>query len=111
MGFVLPDICRVVSPELLRLREQLRKPEKLVERGFRVWNPALRLGQEPSLAIDHLHAETAAVGSLVHKTKALLERVLLHERVWVEQQHIFAGRDTDGLVVGSREADVVLVLN
>ena len=111
VGLVLADVRGVVGPEFLRFREEFRETEELVERRRRVWDAALRLGEETALSIDHLHAEAAAIGGLVHETDALLERVFLHEGIRVEQQHIFAGGDADSLVVGSRESHIILILN
>ncbi len=111
MGLVLADVRGVVGPEFLRFREEFRETEELVERRRGIRDAALRLGEETALSIDHLYAEAAAIGGLVHETDALLECVFLHEGIRIEQQHIFAGGDADSLVVGSRESHIILILN
>ena len=47
----------------------------------------------------------------VHEAYEIAERMLGHYRVGVEQQHILAGGQTYGLVVGTGKAHVFLVLH
>nr|GFD11213.1 hypothetical protein [Tanacetum cinerariifolium] len=66
---------------------------------------------EATLAVEHLHAQPAAVGVLVHKSAAPLKGVFLHERVGVEQQLVLACGAAQRLVISYRKAGVMLVLN
>ena len=104
----MPHIVLVEPP---RFREQARQPENLVERHHWRRETALAFRQIVALAVNHLHAKAARVGVLVHKFERLAEGVFLNQRVGVEQQHIFARRLPDCLIVGNRKARVLLVLN
>ena len=99
----------MIFRETFRVRKQLRKPENLIESRHRRRQSALRLRQELTFAVDHLHAKTACVGVRVHESQAFTEGIVFDHRVGIEQQNILACRDTDSLVVGLCEADIVFI--
>ena len=67
------------------MREEFGQTEHLIERSLGRGQTALRLWQELSLAVHHLHAETARIRMAVHKSEALREGVVFYHRVGVEQ--------------------------
>ena len=109
VGLVVGEMAHVIAGKTLAVREELGEAKHLVERRGSRGQSAFRLGQELSLAVHHLHAEAARVGMAVHEGDALREGVVLDHRVGIEEKHILARRDADGLVVGLGKADVVLV--
>jgi hypothetical protein len=89
--------------------EELRETEHLVEGSCRSRQSSFGFGKEVALAVHHLHAKTSRVGMGVHEVEALGKSIVLHHRVGIEQEHILACRNADGLVIGTAEANVFLV--
>ena len=102
-------MAHVIAGKTLAVREELGQTAHLVESRLGSRQATLRLRQKLSLAVDHLHAESARVGVAVHKGETLRKGVVLHHRIRVEKQHILARRDADGLVVGPAEAHILLI--
>ena len=102
-------MTHVITGEALAVRKEFAKAEHLIERRGWRRQSTLRLGQELSLAVHHLHAKASRIGMAVHEGDTFRESVVLHHRVGVEEQDILARRDADGLVVGAAEAHIFLV--
>ena len=109
VGLVIGEMPHIVPRKPLRMWEELRETEHLVEGSCRSRQSSFGFRKEVALAIHHLHAKTSRIGMGVHEVEAFGESVVLHHRVGVEQEHILACRDADGLVVGTAEANVFLV--
>ena len=109
VGFVVREMPHVIACKAFAMWEELGQAKHLVERCLRRGQSTFRLWQKLSLAVHHLHAETASIGMAVHECDAFRESVVFHHRVGIEEQYILARRDADGLVVGFRETDILLV--
>ena len=99
----------VITGETLAVREELGQTKHLVERRFCCRQTTLRLGQELTLAVDHLHAEATCIGMAVHEGDTLREGVVLHHRIGIEQENVLTGRNPNRLIVRLRKAHIVLV--
>ena len=109
MDLIVAEIREVIGSELARAGEEFGESKQFVKGHRRQRDAALGLGQELALPVDHLDAETAGIGRLVHETNAFLKGILLHHGVGVEQEHIFTLCQADGLVIGTGKAHVLLV--
>ena len=109
VGFVVREMPHVITCKTFTMWEELGQAKHLVERCLRRGQSTFRLRQKLSLAVHHLHAETASIGVAVHEGDAFRESIVFHNRVGIEEQYILACRDADGLVVGFRETDILLV--
>ena len=108
---MLADVAHVIPIEALAARKQPVDARNLAKRHPWPGQTALGLGQESPFAVYHLDAQSASFGVRVHVVTHLLEGVLLHHSVGVQQEHMFGFGGAYGLVVGTREADVILVGN
>ena len=81
--------------------EEGRQSENLAERDPRRGKSPLRLGQEPAVAVEHLHPHAAGIGVCVHELAHLVQGILGDNGVGVEQQDVPARGQLHGLVVGA----------
>ena len=109
VGLVIGKMAHVIPRETLAVREKLAQAEHLIKR--RCWRrqTALRLRQELSLAINHLHTKTTRVRVAIHKGDTFAEGVVLDNSIGVQQEHILPCRYADSLVVGLGKTYIVLV--
>ena len=103
------EVRQVVAAEGGALGEELAQARDAVEgdRGRR--EGAAALGREGAVRVEDAAADCARLGVVVHEGDHRAERVLLEDRVRVEDQHVAPRRLADGLIVGRREAHVLLV--
>ena len=111
MRGMLIEVGQMVAAKPLGAGKEPRKPEDLVERHLGCGQSALALRKKIAFAIDHTDAETTAILMTVHESDALGEGIGLYQCVGVEQQHKLPVGDAHGLVVGPREAHILLVVN
>lgn len=109
--FIVIKITQVIAAECLRFWEKRRKSEYLAEGYPRSRQPTLRLWQETSLSVKHLHAQPPGIRMRLHERHHLGQRVILHDGIRIQQEHILSGSLPDGLVVGLAETHVFVVGN
>ena len=63
------------------------------------------------MPINHLHPETAGFRVFVQEVTEGAQTLFAYHRVRIEQQHILACAEADGLVVGFGKARILLVGN
>ena len=71
---------------------------------------AAGLACKTAVAIEHVDAQGTGLRVAVEELDTVLQRVFAHERVGVQEQDVLSFRKAYGLVVGPREAYVLLVL-
>ena len=108
--FVVRQVSHIVGRYAPVVGEQADEPADLEERGFRCRESPLALFQILPFAVDHLHAQPAAVRMFFHEVHTLHQRVLLHHSVRVQQQRILPSALPQRLVVGSGKSDILEVL-
>lgn len=101
------ETTHIILPKLAVAREILAQTYHLVERCHGGGQSATRLHRACSVALEHLHAQTAGIRMGVHEGETVPDSVLSHYSIGIEEQHIVARTLLYGDIVGPRKTKIV----
>ena len=110
-GLLLVEVAHVVAAEDARAGEEGGETGHLAEGDEGCGEAAAALEGEGAVGAQHIGPCPTRLGMEVHEADHIGKGMLSDDGVGVEQQHILAGREAYGLVVGTGESYILGILD
>ena len=109
IGLIRIEIAHVIAAKKAAFGKKRPQSRHLAEAREGCGQSPAALGGKAAIRIEHAHPHGTHRGTGIQKIQTAAQGVLSHQRVGIEQQHILARALAYRLVVGAREAHILLV--